>query len=104
MADCEVEGTIVPFLASPERQCPRRERRDERRNIRTRQKNPLGHKRGRRASKAVITLKNNESQLGYDARLNVSLHSLIVILPFIYSCFKNKQIILANPSLRIHPK
>ncbi|GFX36776.1 hypothetical protein TNCV_5036121 [Trichonephila clavipes] len=82
---------------------PTGERSDEGRNIRTKQ-NPLGpQERQTRIDRAVITLKNNDSQLGYDARLNVSLHSLIVILPFLYSYFKNKQIILANPSLRIHP-
>ncbi|GFV08477.1 hypothetical protein TNCV_2936931 [Trichonephila clavipes] len=42
MADCEVEGTIASPLASPRgAMSPTGERRDERRNIRTRQ-NPFG--------------------------------------------------------------
>ncbi|GFT78457.1 hypothetical protein TNCV_1640431 [Trichonephila clavipes] len=59
MADCEVEGTIASPLSIPlERtMSPTGERRDEARNIRTRQ-NPLGpQERQTRISKAVITLK-----------------------------------------------
>ncbi|GFU22222.1 hypothetical protein TNCV_2251371 [Trichonephila clavipes] len=57
MADCEVEGTIASPLASPERaMSPTGERRDEARNIRTRQ-NPFGpQERQTRISKAVCEL------------------------------------------------
>ncbi|GFS73510.1 hypothetical protein TNCV_775361 [Trichonephila clavipes] len=57
--DCEVEGTIAsPRSIPPERAIsPTGERRDEGRNIRTRQ-NPLGpQERQMRIGRAVITLK-----------------------------------------------
>ncbi|GFT60637.1 hypothetical protein TNCV_1789261 [Trichonephila clavipes] len=59
MADCEVEGTIASPLSIPLERAmsPTGERRDEARNIRTRQ-NPFGpQERQTRISKAVITLK-----------------------------------------------
>ncbi|GFT59505.1 retrovirus-related Pol polyprotein from transposon 17.6 [Trichonephila clavipes] len=59
MADCEVEGTIASPLSIPLERAmsPTGERRDEARNIRTRQ-NPLGpQERQTRIGKAVITLK-----------------------------------------------
>ncbi|GFW90553.1 hypothetical protein TNCV_565911 [Trichonephila clavipes] len=54
MADCEVEGTIASPLASPrEGNVPTEERRDEARNIRTRQ-NPFGpQERQTRIDRAV---------------------------------------------------